>query len=98
VSGSEDDDAVSRDDLRIPLADAPVPARGGQPCPLGLGLIKLSVAEASRLARLAAAHDAGQLTQARLAFHLRSSARRRRHQATARWCHYSTRLTAHAAT
>ena len=49
-AGTDLDDA----DLRIPLGDAPVPAYPGQPRPRQLGLIRLSVAETARLARLAA--------------------------------------------
>jgi len=89
---SEADDA----DLRIPLGDAPVPARGGQPCPPRPGLIKLSVAETARLTLLAAQAAAGLISRARLAFALRWSARRRRHQAIARWHHHSARLLAAA--
>jgi SRSO17 transposase len=86
------DDQVSDADLQIPLGDAPVPARGGQPCPPGIAPIRLSIAETARLAGLAAHYTAGLITRARLAFALRWSARRRRHQATARWHHYSARL------
>ena len=85
-------------DLRIPLGDAPVPVRGGQPCPPRIGPIRLSVAETARLTRLAAQATAGLITRARLAFALRWSARRRRHQATARWHHHSARLLATAGT
>ena len=79
------DAQVSDADLQIPLGDAPVPARGGQPCPPGIAPIRLSIAETARLASLAAHYTAGLITRARLAFALRWSARRRRHQATARW-------------
>ena len=89
-----DDGHVTDADLQIPLGDAPVPVPGGQPCPPGIAPIKLSIAETARLARLAAHYTAGLLTRARLAFALRWSARRRRHQATARWHHYNTRLNA----
>ena len=85
--GTHADDA----DLRIPLGDAPVPARAGQPCPPRPGLIKLSVAETARLTRLAAQAAAGMISRAQLAFALRWSARRRRHQAIARWHHHSSR-------
>ncbi len=91
-------DDISGADLRIPLGDAPVPARGGQPCPSGIGAIRLTIAETARLERLARQHAAGLITRARLAFHLRWSRWRRRHQARARWHHYSTRLQAAAAT
>jgi Transposase DDE domain len=46
----------------------------------------------------AAQYTAGLITRARLAFALRWSARRRRHQAAARWHHYSARLLSTAAT
>ena len=87
------DDAVSDADLQIPLGDAPVPARGGRPCPPEITPIKLSIAETTRLVNLAARYTTGLITRARLAFALRWSRRRRRHQATARWHHYSARLT-----
>ena len=80
----------------IPLGDAPVPSRPGQPCPSGIAAIKLTIAETARLARLARQHAAGLLSDARLAFHLRWSRWRRRHQARARWHHYSARLAAAA--
>jgi hypothetical protein len=79
-------------DLLIPLGDAPLPSRGGQPCPPGIGAIRLSVAETARLVRLAEDYTAGRTGRARLAFALRWSLRRRRHQARARWHHYSRRL------
>ena len=94
TSATMDDAGISGSDLQIPLGDAPVPVRGGQPCPPGIAPIKLSIAETARLARLAAQYTAGLITRARLAFALRWSLRRRRHQATARWHHYSARLLA----
>ena len=92
-ANGQDDDADEAD-LLIPLGDAPVPARGGQPRPPRIAPIRLSVAETARLTRLAAQALAGLITRARLAFALRWSARRRRHQAAARWHHHSARLTA----
>jgi len=83
-------------DLGIPLGDAPVPSRPGQPCPPGIAAIKLTIAETARLARLARQHAAGLIGDVRLAFHLRWSRWRRRHQARARWHHYSARLAAAA--
>jgi hypothetical protein len=73
-----------------------VPVRGGQLCPPGIAPIRLSVAETARLARLAVQYTAGLISRPRLAFALRWSARRRRHQAAARWHHYSARLLAAA--
>ena len=93
--GGQDDGSGA--DLLIPLGDAPVPARGGQPCPSRISAIKLTIAEAARIEHLARQHAAGLITRARLAFCLRWSRWRRRHQARARWHHYSTRLLAAAA-
>lgn len=92
--GSDADADVDDADLRIPLGDAPIPAYPGQPRPRRTGLIRLSVAETARLTRLAQQHAAGLITRARPAFALRWSLRRRRHQAAARWHHYSARLLA----
>jgi len=89
---------VSCADLGIPLGDAPVPARPGQPCPPRIGPVKLTITETARLTRLARQHAAGLITSARLAFCLRWSRWRRRHQARARWHHYATRLAAVAST
>jgi hypothetical protein len=84
--------AVSAADLRFYPHGAPVPVRGGQLCPSGISPIELSAPETARIERLARDWKAGLLTRARLAFHLRWSRWRRRHQARARWHHYSTRL------
>ena len=81
------------DDLQIYTGDAPLPVTAGQPCPPGIPPVRLSAAETTRIERLARDHKAGLLTAARLAFHLRWSRWRRRHQARARWHHYSARLT-----
>ena len=98
--GKADDDEkkISDADLLIPLGDAAVPALPGQPCPPGIGAVKLTIAETARLVRLARQYAAGLITGARLAFHLRWSRWRRRHQARARRHHYSARLAAAAAT
>jgi SRSO17 transposase len=93
---ASDDDHADHADLQIPLGDAPVPTRGGQPCPPRIGPIRLSVAETARLTSLARQAAAGLITRARLAFALRWSARRRCHQAIARWHHHSARLLAAA--
>lgn len=86
--------AVSPSDLQICTGDAPLPATGGIPCPPGIPPIALSHTETSRITRLARDWKDGLLAPARLVFHLRWSARRRRHQARARWHHYSARLAA----
>jgi len=80
--GGQDD--ISRADLRIPLGDAPVPARPGQPCPPRIAAIRLTIAETARIERLARHYAARLITRARLAFHLHWSRWRRRHQARAR--------------
>ena len=90
ATGSEA--TVSGADLRFYPDGAPVPVRGGQPCPPGIPPIELSAPETARIERLARDWKAGLLTRARLAFHLRWSHWHRRHQARARWHHYSTRL------
>ena len=94
----EEEKKVSGADLGIPLGDAPVPALPGQPCPPRIGPVKLTIAETARLIHLARQHAAGLITSARLAFCLRWSRWRRRHQARARWHHYATRLAAAAST
>ena len=58
-AGEEKEDEkkkVSGADLGIPLGDAPVPARPGQPCPPRIGPVKLTIAETARLIRLARQH------------------------------------------
>jgi Transposase DDE domain len=85
-------DTASSADLQIYPHGAPLPVTGGQPCPPGIPPIDLSAAEAARIERLTRNYAAGLLTRTRLAFHLRWSHWRRRHQARARWHHYSTRL------
>ena len=82
--GRHGEDDISGPDLGIPLGDAPVPARGGRPCPSRIGTIKLTIAETARIERLARQHAAGLITRARLAFCLRWSRWRRRHQACVR--------------
>jgi len=79
--------AANTDDLQIHTGDAPPPAAGGLPCPPGIPPITLSHAETSKITRLARDWKQGLLNRARLAFHLRWSAWRRRHQARARWHH-----------
>jgi DDE superfamily endonuclease len=79
-------------DLRIhPGADT-VPLTAGLPCPDGIPPVRLSDTETARIDALARAYTSGFLSRDRLAFHFRWSHWRRRHQARARWSHYSTRL------
>jgi SRSO17 transposase len=94
TSHTTPDALVSDADLTIPLGDAPVPDHGGKPCPPGIAAIKLSIAETTRLVRLTIEYTTGLISRARMAFALRWSLRRRRHQATARWHHYNARLLA----
>jgi hypothetical protein len=95
VAPPQPGDNPARDsDLSIPLGDAPVPDHAGKPCPPGIAAIKLSIAETIQLTRLATQYTTGLISRTRLAFALRWSYRRRRHQAIARWHHYNTRLLA----
>jgi len=94
TSHTADDSDITDADLLIPLGDAPVPVRGGQPCPPGIAPIRLSIAETARLTGLARQYAAGLISRTRLAFALHWSLQRRRHQAIARWHHYSARLLA----
>ena len=67
------------------------PALPAQHEPIGL-----SATETARIERLARDWKTGLIGRARLAFCLRSSSWRRRHQARARWHHYAARLPAPA--
>jgi hypothetical protein len=87
-----DRDTESTADLQIYRHGAPLPVTGGQPCLPNIPPIELSAPETDRIERLARNYTAGHLSRACLAFHLRWSRWRRRHQARARWHHYSTRL------
>jgi SRSO17 transposase len=79
-------------DLDVPRGDAPLPAYAGQPCPASIPPIRLSAAESLRISSDTADYAAGLLSRARLAFRRRWSRWRRRHQARARWHHYSSRI------
>ena len=59
---------VSADDLHFYPGGAPLPARGGQPCPPGILPIELSDAETARIESLARDWKAGLISRARLAF------------------------------
>jgi hypothetical protein len=67
-----------------------VPTRPDQPCPAGIGLIKLTANETRRLMNLLASTATDHAKALGLAW----SAWRRRHQAIARWHHWRTRLRA----
>jgi len=76
------------DDLMIPLGDSVIPVRPDQPRPPETGYIRLTLPEILRLVEIA---NAG-LSPARVAFHLRWSRWRRRHQGIARWYRWRARL------
>ncbi|MCA1602154.1 MAG: transposase [Acidobacteria bacterium] len=80
-------------DLMIPLGDSAIPVRPDQPRPPQIGCIRLTLPEILRLVEIA---NAG-LSTAQMAFHLRWSRWRRRHQGIARWYHWRARLAAQAA-
>jgi DDE superfamily endonuclease len=88
------DDPATDTDLRIHPGGDVVPPVPGLPCPAGLPPVTLSDTETARIDALTRAYAQGHLTRARLALHYRWSNWRRRHQARARWHHYSTRLAA----
>ena len=69
-----------------------MPAVAGLPCPADIPPVRLSDTETARIDALTRAYTGGLLSRDRLAFHFRWSHWRRRHQARARWSHYSTRL------
>ena len=94
TAGIAGEDTAGTADLQFHSGGAPVPVKGGQPCPPAIPPIELTAAEAARIERLTRDYAAGLLSRARVVFHLRWSAWRRRHQARARWHHYSTRLQA----
>ncbi len=75
-------------DLMIPLGDSVIPVRPDQPRPPEIAYIRLTLPEILRLVQIA---NTG-LSQARVAFHLRWSKWRRRHQGIARWYRWRTRL------
>jgi hypothetical protein len=79
-------------DLRIHAGADTVPVIAGLPCPADIPPVRLSDTETARIDSLTRAYTGGLLSRDRLAFHFRWSHWRRRHQARARWSHYSTRL------
>lgn len=79
-------------DLRIPLGDSEVPVHADQDAPREIGFIKLSLNEIMRLMSIVESNYG----EARMAFHLRWSKWRRKHQATSRWYHQIARLKASA--
>jgi hypothetical protein len=90
--GGPESAATAGAGLRIhPGADT-VPAVAGLPCPADIPPVRLSDTETARIDALTRAYTGGLLSRDRLAFHFRWSHWRRRHQARARWSHYSTRL------
>ena len=83
----------AEDNPTIPLGDSLIPVRPDQPRPPDIGHIRLTLNETLRLIGIA---NAG-LSKAQMAFHLRWSTWRRRHQAIARWHHCRARLAAQTA-
>ena len=90
--GLDGDAASTSPDLRIHPGTDTVPAIAGLPCPADIPPVRLSDTETARIDSLTRAYTGGLLSRDRLAFHFRWSHWRRRHQARARWSHYSTRL------
>jgi DDE superfamily endonuclease len=88
-----EDTASASASLRIHPGAGTMPAVAGLPCPAGIPPVRLSDTETARIDALTRAYTGGLLSCDRLAFHFRWSHWRRRHQARARWSHYSARLT-----
>jgi SRSO17 transposase len=78
------------EDLMVPLGDAAVPAGPDDRIPEEIGFIRLSRDEALRIREIALSG----MDEAEMAFHLRCSKWRRRHQAIARWHHRKARMKA----
>jgi len=78
------------EDLMVPLGDSAIPAGPDDHIPEEIGFIKLSRDEALRIREIALSG----MNEAEMAFHLRCSKWRRRHQAIARWHHRKTRMKA----
>ncbi|HUY45662.1 MAG TPA: hypothetical protein VMV92_08045 [Streptosporangiaceae bacterium] len=76
-------------DLQIPLGDSAVPRFSSQQLPQDIGFIQLSINEIFRLRRIVGEG----MSEAQMAFHMRWSKWRRKHQAIARWYHRRARLT-----
>lgn len=91
---AENTDPPQRDyddeDLMVPLGDSAVPAGPEDHIPGNIGFIKLSRDEALRIREIAISG----MSEAEMAFHLRCSKWRRRHQAVARWHHRKARMKA----
>ena len=78
------------EDIMVPLGDSAIPAGPDDRIPEEIGFIKLSRDEALRIREIALSG----MNEAEMAFHLRCSKWRRRHQAIARWHHRKTRIKA----
>jgi SRSO17 transposase len=77
-------------DLQIPLGDSAVPYSADQELPEEIGCIMLSVNEILRLVSIVD----GEMSEARMAFHIAWSKWRRKHQAIARWYRMQRRMKA----
>lgn len=76
------------EDFLIPLGDSTVPDYPDEEMPDDIGYIRLSVSEIMRLRSIVLAG----LSDAQVAFHVKWSKWRRKHQAVARWYHWMARL------
>ncbi|MGH9446476.1 MAG: transposase [Terriglobia bacterium] len=79
-----------KEDLMVPLGDSAIPAGPDDHVPENIGFIRLSRDEALRIREIAISG----MSEAEMAFHLRCSKWRRRHQAVARWHHRKARMKA----
>jgi hypothetical protein len=78
------------EDLMVPLGDSAIPAGPDDQIPGEIGFIRLSRDEGLHIREIALSG----MNEAEMAFHLRWSKWRRRHQAIARWHHRKTRMKA----
>lgn len=84
----EEDRECNQEDFLIPVGDSAVPDSATQGIPGDIGFVRLTVNEVMRLVKIVMS-DIGDME---MAFHLRWSKWRRRHQAIARWHHRKARL------
>lgn len=78
------------EDLMVPLGDSEVPTGPNDHIPGDIGFVRLSRDEALRIREI----SLSDMSEAEMAFHLRCSKWRRRHQAIARWHHRKKRMKA----
>jgi len=84
----EEDHECNQEDFLIPVGDSAVPNSATRGIPDYIGFVRLTVNEVMRLVKIVTSN----IDDMEMAFHLRWSKWRRRHQAIARWHHQKARL------